>query len=98
MKTLYFIAALAFLVLPINVNAFSSSLNSVSWDGYIWVQPHSVNGVVVYDYSDMHFGDLTQKLQKQERDIVQAWASESFFYRYEIEKPDVAICLFRGAY
>lgn len=96
MKTLYFIAALAFLVLPINVNAFSPNLNDFLTDGYIWVQPHSVNGVVVYDYNEMHFGDLTQELLRRERDIFQAWASESRLHRYEIEKPNVAICLFRG--
>ena len=96
MKTLYFIAALAFLVLPINVNAFSPNLNDFLTDGYIWVQPHSVNGVVVYDYNEMHSGEHTQKALKRERDIFHEWASESRLYRYEIEKPNVAICLFRG--
>jgi len=93
MKILYFIAALAFFVLPTNVNAFSSSLNSVSWDGYIWVQPYSVNGVVTYDY----FGEHFQKVrEREERDIFQAWASESRLSRYVIQKPNMAICLFRG--
>ena len=96
MKTVYFIAALAFLGMPINVNAFSPNLNSFLMDGYIWVQPHSVNGVIVYDYNEMHSGEHTQKALKRERDIFHEWASESRLYRYEIEKPNVAICLFRG--
>ena len=96
MKVRYFIIALAFLGLPINVNAFSPNLNGYLMDGYIWVQPHSVNGVILYDYNEVHFGERTQKALKRERDIFEEWASESRLYRYEIEKPNVAICLFRG--
>jgi len=96
MKVRYLMIALAFLGMPINVNAFSPNLNSFLMDGYIWVQPHSVNGVIVYDYDEMHSSEPTQKAIKRERDIFQEWASESRQYRYEIEKPNAAICLFRG--
>ena len=96
MKVRYFIIALAFLGLPINVNASLPNLNGYLMDGYIWVQPHSVNGVIFYGYNEMRFGEHTQKALKRERDIFEEWASESRLYRYEIEKPNVAICLFRG--
>ena len=82
--------------MPINVNAFSPNLNGFPTDGYIWVQPHYVNVVIVYDYYDLHFGKHTQKALKRERDIFQAWTFESRLHRYDFEKPNVAICFFRG--
>ena len=92
MKVRYFIIALAFLGLPINTNAFSPNLNGYLIDGYIWVQPHSVNGVILYDYNEMHFGEYTQKALKRDSDIFQTRHPEFGSPRYGLP----AICVFRG--